>query len=25
MTPNEYLEKWQTSRLPTRDIITLQA
>jgi len=25
MTPNEYLEKWQTSRLPTRDVITLQA
>jgi len=25
MTPNEYLEKWQTSRLPTKDVITLQA
>lgn len=25
MTPNEYLNKRQTSRLPTRDIITLQA
>jgi transposase InsO family protein len=24
MTPNEYLNKWQTSRLPTKDIITLQ-
>ena len=24
MTPNEYLEKWQTSRLPTKDVITLQ-
>jgi len=25
MTPNEYLNKRQTSRLPTRDVITLQA
>jgi transposase InsO family protein len=24
LTPNEYLERWQTSRLPTKDIITLQ-
>jgi len=23
-TPKEYLEKWQSSRLPTRDVITLQ-
>src|SRR3989344_6036739 len=25
LTPNQYLEKRQTSRLPTRDVITLQA
>ena len=25
MTPNQYLEKRQTSRLPTKDVITLQA
>ena len=24
LTPNEYFKKWQTSRLPTKDIITLQ-
>mgnify|MGYP001565719494 CR=1 FL=1 len=24
LTPNQYLEKWQTSRLPTKDVITLQ-
>lgn len=24
LTPREYLEKWQSSRLPTRDVITLQ-
>lgn len=24
LTPNQYLEKWQVSRLPTRDVITLQ-
>lgn len=24
LTPRQYLEKWQTSRLPTKDIITLQ-
>lgn len=24
LTPNEYFERWQTSRLPTKDIITLQ-
>lgn len=24
LTPNEYLAKWQTGRLPTRDVITLQ-
>lgn len=25
LTPNQYLEKWQTSRLPTKDVVTLQA
>lgn len=25
LTPEEYLNKWQTSRLPTRDILVLQA
>jgi len=24
LTPNQYLEKWQISRLPTKDVITLQ-
>lgn len=24
LTPNEYFKKWQTSRLPTKDVITLQ-
>lgn len=24
LTPKEYLQKWQTGRLPTRDVITLQ-
>lgn len=24
LTPNQYLNKWQTSRLPTKDVITLQ-
>ena len=24
LTPNEYYEKWQRGRLPTRDVITLQ-
>ena len=24
LTPNAYLEKWQTGRLPTKDVITLQ-
>jgi putative transposase len=24
LTPHQYLEKWQTSRLPTKDVITLQ-
>ncbi len=24
LTPNEYSHKWQTSRLPTKDVITLQ-
>jgi transposase InsO family protein len=24
LTPDQYLDKWQTSRLPTKDVITLQ-